>query len=72
MQIRYKAHFYAHGTCKNVEELKDIPVDKAKRMMKQILDVDNGIDTIILIAYGFEQRTKYKITRTNPKWKIEE
>lgn len=70
LTLRYKAHFFAGEQLLKVSELKDIPVFKAKQIVKAEYLRKGKVTAVKLYAYGFEKRMIYRLA-SSKKWEIE-
>ena len=70
LTLRYKVHFFAGEQLLKITELKDIPVFKAKQIIKEEYMRNNKVTSVKLYAYGFEKRIAYKLSSSNQKWEV--
>lgn len=70
LTLRYKAHFFAGEQLLKVSELKDIPVFKAKQIVKAEYLRNGKVTAVKLYAYCFEKRMIYRLA-SSKKWEIE-
>lgn len=62
LTLRYKAHFFAGEQLLKVTELKNMPVFKAKQLVKEEYLRNGKVTAVKLYAYGFEKRMIYKLS----------
>lgn len=62
LTLRYKAHFFAGEQLLKVTELKDMPVFKAKQIVKAEYLRNGKVAAVKLYAYGFEKRMIYRLS----------
>lgn len=68
LTLRYKAHFFAGEQLLKVSELKDMPVFKAKQLVKEEYLRNGKVTAVKLYAYGFEKRMIYKLS--DKRWSV--
>lgn len=68
LTLRYKAHFFAGEQLLKITELKDIPVFKAKQIIKEEYMRNNKVTSVKLYAYGFEKRMIYRLY--DKRWSV--
>ena len=62
LTLRYKAHFFAGEQLLKVSEFKNMPVFKAKQLVKEEYLRNGKVTAVKLYAYGFEKRMIYKLS----------
>lgn len=70
LTLRYKAHFFAGEQLLKVSEFKNMPVFKAKQLVKEEYLRNGKVTAVKLYAYGFEKRMIYRLS-SSKKWEIE-
>ena len=70
LTLRYKAHFFAGEQLLKVSEFKDMPVFRAKQIIKTHFSKQTEANTVKLFAYGFEKRIAYKLSSSTQKWEV--
>lgn len=68
LTLRYKAHFFAGEQLLKVTELKNMPVFKAKQLVKEEYLRNGKVTAVKLYAYGFEKRMIYKLS--DKRWSM--
>ena len=62
LTLRYKAHFFAGEQLLKVSDFKNMPVFKAKQLVKEEYLRNGKVTAVKLYAYGFEKRMIYKLS----------